>query len=404
MENTELIATIRHTLNLQNIKEADMPSFDNSVIVRFFYELYSTYPEAYDECLWQSVSDPTRVDYSKVKPNGYYTRVTTTIGRWLKCKDPTLCDSEIKVFSERYKSLNIDASWLKLDTCIGSDEICRIYEDKHICDSCMSNETSVEVYDTADIEVVYAIYEGVVVGRAVCNRKTRQFVRAYPTVVGHTRSHEGLGRNMWRMLFLSLLEREEYTHNTECLLNCRLRYIGGDHDEVCNTDIRIKMPYLDGDYSYVSWNHGNEFAIVTNETANTYRCDTSNGHSEYHSGTLRPGYVIIGGDWHSESDTCYSRYNNGQILASCSCYSNHDDDYFYVCQTREVLLFNRSRCVGALEIVHEFHPTVPVDGLKYPILCDELPKWLKAGFVKYHAGFMKYHDGFYFYTGAGIKT
>lgn len=364
--------TIKDTLERQNIREADMPTFEvSTATASFFAEIYATYPEVRNEALWQSVNDTGMVAYSKKKPDGSYVRVATTIGRWLRRIDPSIDDGAVKVFSERYKALRIDASWLTLQVCQDESDIIHIYADDTVCDSCMSKETAVAVYDSPDISVVYAVYEGTVVGRAVCNKYTKEYVRAYPTG-DRNRYHEGLDDNAWRKLFLSLLEKEGYTANKYCLSGCRLKYIGEEDD--C-----LYMPYLDGAYNSVYLKAGGDFAVICTDDEGTYKCNNTNGFSEPHDG--HEGQVCVDGEWYYEDDVRYSEYNNGYILRDYACYSEFEDDYFYDHQVISIARFSRHGDYGYEENAHESNCTIEVVGLDCPILEHELSDWEEAGRV-----------------------
>jgi hypothetical protein len=378
------------------VQSSDVPLY----ISAFFYEIFSKYPERVDEALWVSVDDPTRVSYSKEKPNGSYVRVKTTIGRWLKRVDPSLSDAEIKAYSERYRTLSTDVRGITLSVCKDADEIIRIYADGTVCDSCMVGYTAVAVYDSPDVEVVYATALGHVVGRAVCNARTKEFVRAYPSEDG-SRLYEGVSASEWRALFLALLERNGYKHNPACLLGCRLRYIGGVLDEGCSVDTKLKMPCLDGDHKHVSWNSGDEFAVVTHGVDGTYECCIPNGFSEPRKGLTRPGYVMVGGEWHPDWNVFYSRFNKENIIAPCAHYSRYDNDYFWFGQLTKVHLFNATKSAGVPDVVHKINPTTVVIGLKHPIVTAELPKWLEAGFVVRRSG-VYYHEASTNQTVGGI--
>jgi hypothetical protein len=368
METLNIMAHVETTLRGQNIKEEDIPSFEiSNSLGMFLAEVYSFYPEAYKEALWQSVDNRSLVAYSKQKPDGSYIRVATTIGRWLRRIDLSIDDNLVKILSERYKASAVDASWLTLQVCQDEADIVHIYADDTICDSCMSNETAVAVYDSPDIEVVYASYEGTIVGRAVCNKATKEYVRAYPTG-DKNKYHEGLDDNVWRKLFLSLLEKEGYTANKFCLSGCRLRYIGGDSDG-------LYMPYLDGAYDCVYWEGGSEFATICEEDYETYKCNNTNGFSEPLSEPDHTGQVCIDGEWYNEDDVCYSSYNEEYILADDAYFSDFDTDYFYDHQVIAVTRFSRYNREGYDDSVHESNCTIEVVGLDYPILEDELSLW-----------------------------
>jgi hypothetical protein len=258
----------------------------------------------------------------------------------------------------------------------------------------MSGSSEVRVYDSPDIHVVYATHDGVVVGRAVCNRWTKRFVRAYPNG-DEGKTHGGLDSREWRGRFLALLEREGYVRDTECLLNCRLKYIGGVRENGCTTDTQLYMPFIDGEYHHVSWDDGEEFAVITDDTEGTYECDRIGGLSEVRHGIYREGHVLIGDEWYPMSRVKYSRYNDGYILSQYAHYSRYDNDYFWLTQVVNVTLFDydgNSR-EGVDGLAHTSNYLIDVIGLERPVLCAELPYWERAGLV-YHYNGIYYHSDY----------
>jgi hypothetical protein len=361
-------------LQQQGIKPEDIPSFNDHTVASFFGHLYAVYTaDAHKEVLWQSARDPLKVAYSKQKPDGSYTRVATTLGRWLKRIDPSIHDSTLKALSERYKALATDTAGLTLEVCEDEMEIVFVYADSTVCKSCMTGVSAARVYDSPDIEVVYAMHEGRVVGRAVCNRETKEYVRAYPT---GNNGLEWVGRteSEWRELFLSLLERKGYTHNTECLWDLRLKYIGGDGQ-------RLFMPYIDGDYQCVSWNEGDKYAIVCDSGDDTYTCTSTNGFSEPRAYLDHDGGLLINGVWYSEDEVRYSAYNAEYLPINVACYSDFDGDYMRFDQAITVRRFAPRAEQGFRERVRNTNYTLPVEGLDFPVLVDEMSQWIQAGFI-----------------------
>jgi hypothetical protein len=347
-----------------------MPSFGDERVEAFFIGLYKAQRvPCHKEALWQAVSAPGKVAYSQRKPDGRYTRVVTTLGKWLR-RTTKLDDESIKRLSERYKTLTNPTAGLTLIVCQDGEEIQQVYEDDTVCKSCMNSEHAVRVYDSPDIAVVYAVHDDTVVGRAVCNRHTKEFVRAYPrgdcsmTFAGKTQME-------WREAFLALLEAEGYRHDTGCLEGQRLRYLDHNND-------RVEAPYLDGCYQAVTWEKGDDWMIVCDkDDYDSYACDNTNGWSDSREDSR---VTLHNGDRVSPDDAVWSDYYSAYIHRDDACYSNYDDDWYEVDDTMMVL---RYHSMGRYweESVHDRNGTTYVEGFEYPVLDDELNEFLGAGLV-----------------------
>jgi hypothetical protein len=367
-----LSKTVSGILARHKIKASDLPSFDDERVEAFFTELYKAHVvPCHKEALWQAVSTPSKVAYSQRKPNGSYTRVVTTLGKWLR-RTTDLDEEAIKRLSERYKTLTNPTAGLTLKVCQDGEEIQQVYEDDTVCKSCMNSEHAVRVYDSSDISVVYAEHDNTVVGRAVCNRETKEFVRAYPTG-DRDLTFADKTQLEWREAFLALLEAEGYRHDTRCLLNCRLRFLGHDDD-------RVEAPYLDGDYKAVTWEKDDEFMVVCHKgDGDSYACDNTTGWSDERDNN-HEGQVCIDGEWYDEDEVRWSEYHERHLHIDEACYSDYDDDYFVFDDTITVRRFH-SRGYHREESVHDRNDTTYVEGFDYPVLDDELDGFLGAGFV-----------------------
>lgn len=370
LEARPLSKTVSGILTRHKIKPADMPTFGDERVEAFFTELYKARRvPCHKEAVWQAVSDPSKVAYSQRKPNGTYTRVVTTLGKWLR-RITTLDDESIKRLSERYKTLTNPTAGLTLLICKDGEEIQQIYEDDTVCKSCMNDERAVRVYDSPDIAVVYAVHDGAVVGRAVCNKNAKEFVRAYPTG-GRDLTFAGKTQMEWREAFLALLEAEGYRHDTGCLEGLRLRFL--EHD-----DGRVEAPYLDGCYRAVTWEKGDEFMVICDQgDDDSYACDNTNGWSD----AREDGRVTLrNGDRVDQEDAVYSGYYAEYLLRDDAVYSEYDDEWYEVDDTVTVIRFRSS---GRLweESVHDRNGTTDVEGFGYPVLDDELNEFIDAGYV-----------------------
>lgn len=372
--NRPLYRTVAGILARQKTKQADTPSFGDERVEQFFTELYKEHVvECHKQALWQAVTDPSRVAYSQRKPNGTYSRVVTTLGKWLR-RNTDLDDEAVKRLSERYKTFTNPTAGLTLRVCQDADEIYDIYQDSAVCKSCMIGEYAVRVYDSPDIAVVYATHDGTVVGRAVCNKHTKAFVRAYPTATSDY-SFDGKTHTEWREAFLALLESEGYRHDTSCLEGLRLRFL--DHDA---NDNQVAAPYLDGDYQAVTWEDGDDWMIVCDKgDDDSYSCDNTNGWSDRRVDG-HEGQICVDGEWYDEDDVVYSHYNGEYIPRDAAYYSEYDDDYYYDHQT--VTVYRLGYCNRLEEeTVHEDNRTVEVEGMDYEILVDDINEFLNADLI-----------------------
>lgn len=363
--------TVSGILARHKIKPAALPTFGDERVEAFFTELYKAHVvPCHKEALWQAVSQPEKVAYSQHKPNGTYTRISTTLGKWLR-RNTDLDDEAIKRLSERYKTLTTPTAGLTLLICKDGEEIQQIYEDDTVCKSCMNDEGAVRVYDSPDISVVYAVHDDTVVGRAVCNKHTKEFVRAYPTG-DRDLTFAGKTQMEWREAFLALLEAEGYRHDTGCLENCRLRFL--DHD-----DGRVEAPYIDGDYQAVMWEKGDDWMVVCDKDDDdgSYTCNNTNGWSDQYEDSR---IILRNGDRVSPDDAVWSEYYEAYIHQDEAVYSDYDNDCFELYDTVTVLRF-RSRGHHWEESVHDQNDTTDVEGFDYPVLDDELEQFIGAGYV-----------------------
>lgn len=365
-----LSKTVSGILARHKIKTADLPSFDNERVEQFFAELYKAHVvPCHKEALWQAVSDPSKVAYSQRKPDGRYTRVVTTLGKWLR-RITKLDDEAIKRLSARYKTLTNPTAGLTLKVCKDGDEIFDIYQDSTVCKSCMVGEDCVAVYDSPDIAVVYAEHDDTVVGRAVCNRHTKEFVRAYPTAASDY-SFADKTHTEWREAFLALLEEEGYRHDTGCLEGLRLRFL--DHE-----DDRVRAPYIDGDYQAVMWEKDDDWMVVCDrDDDGSYACDNTRGWSDQREGSR---ITLRNGDRVSPDDTVWSGYYEAYIHRDEAVYSEWDNDYFELDDTIIVLRF-RSNGHHWEDSVYDCNDTTYVEGFDYPVLDDELEQFIDAGYA-----------------------
>lgn len=366
-----LSKTVAGILARHKIKPADLPSFDDERVEAFFAELYKAHVvPCHKEALWQAVSDPSKVAYSQRKPDGRYTRVITTLGKWLR-RTTTLDDEAIKRLSERYKTLTNPTTGLTLKVCQDDVEIRNIYNDDTVCKSCMVGGDCVAVYDSPDIAVVYATHLDTVVGRAVCNKHTKKFVRAYPTG-DRDLTFAGKTQMEWREAFLALLEAEGYRHDTGCLKGLRLRFLGHE-DDGC-----VRAPYIDGDYQAVMWEEGDDWMVVCDKDDDgSYACNNTNGWS-YQREDSR--ITLCNGNRVSPDDAVWSGYYEAYIHQDEAVYSDYDNDYFELDDTIIVLRFH-SRGYRWEESVHDRNDTTDVEGFDYPVLDDELEQFIDAGYV-----------------------
>jgi hypothetical protein len=239
----------------------------------------------------------------------------------------------------------------------------------------MTGAEEVDVYDSPDIAVVYTVHNGVVVGRAVCNKETKEFVRAYPNDDDEENEWDGKTAAEWRSMFLSLLEREGYTYSSKCLLGCRLKFTGFEGEN------RLRMPFLDGFYKCVSFEEGDAYVLVSPEGEKTYRCNLSEGMSAPRADLERDGKVLVNGEWYDEDEVRYSAYNSEYLPINVACYSDFDDDYMRFDQAITVRRFAPRAEQGFRERVRNTNYTLPVEGLDFPVLVDEMSQWIRAGFI-----------------------
>ena len=370
LEERPLDKTVSGILARHKIKTADLPTFGDERVEQFFTELYKVHVvPCHKEAVWQAVSTPSKVAYSQRKPNGSYTRVVTTLGKWLK-RTTDLDDEAVKRLSERYKTLTSPTAGLTLKVCQDGEEIQQVYEDDTVCKSCMNSEHAVRVYDSPDIAVVYAEHDDTVVGRAVCNRETKEFVRAYPTG-DRDLTFADKTQMEWREAFLALLEAEGYRHDTGCLEGLRLSFLDEE-------DERVEAPYLDGCYQAVTWEKGDDWMIVCDKgNDGSYACDNTNGWSDEREDSR---VTLRNGDRVSPDEAVWSDYYEAYLDRDDACHSEYDDDYFELDDTMTVLRFN-SRGRYWEESVHDRNGTTDVEGFDYPVLDDELSRFIEAGVV-----------------------